>query len=122
MAAVDPTELARIVSLLDFEPLARRAMDRSAYDYVAGGSWDELSLGENVAAWRRRTLRPRVLVDVARVSAETTMLGQACAMPVAIAIAPTHRSLLPPRPIPSTFHLTLHQSHPTTLFLYSIPS
>ena len=87
MAAVDPTELARIVSLLDFEPLARRAMDRGAYDYVAGGSWDELSLGENVAAWRRRTLRPRVLVDVARVSAETTMLGQACAMPVATAMA-----------------------------------
>ncbi len=85
MAAVDPTELARIVSLLDFEPLALRAMDRGAYDYVAGGSWDELSLGENVAAWRRRTLRPRVLVDVARVSAATTMLGQACAMPVAIA-------------------------------------
>ena len=85
MAAVDSTELARIVSLLDFEPLARRAMHRGAYDYVAGGSWDELSLGENVAAWRRRTLRPRVLVDVARVSAATTMLGQACAMPVAIA-------------------------------------
>ncbi len=85
MAAVDPAELARIVSLLDFEPLARRAMDRGAYDYVAGGSWDELSLGENVAAWRRRTLRPRVLVDVARASAATTMLGEPCAMPVAIA-------------------------------------
>jgi 4-hydroxymandelate oxidase len=85
MTAVDPTELARIVSLLDFEALARRAMDRGAYDYVAGGSWDELSLGENVAAWRRRRLRPRVLVDVARVSAATTMLGEPCAMPVAIA-------------------------------------
>jgi 4-hydroxymandelate oxidase len=85
MTAVDPVDLARIVSLLDFEPLARLAMEHGAYEYVAGGSWDEVTLGENVAAWRRRTLRPRVLVDVARVNAATTMLGEPCAMPVAIA-------------------------------------
>jgi 4-hydroxymandelate oxidase len=85
MTAVDPIELARIVSLLEFEAMARQAMEPDAYDYVAGGSWDELSLAENEAGWRRRTLRPRVLVGVARTTTATTMLGDPCAMPVAIA-------------------------------------
>jgi 4-hydroxymandelate oxidase len=77
--------LARILRLADFEPLARQRLPLDVYDYVAGGAWDELSLAENVAAWERRRLRPRVLVDVARVTTATTMLGAPCGMPVAIA-------------------------------------
>ena len=67
MSGADPAlaeRLAGIVSLADFEPLARAAMDPAAFDYVAGGGWDELTLADNEAAWRRRRLRPRVLVDV----------------------------------------------------------
>lgn len=86
MTAIGPAlDLARIASLHDFEPLARLAIDERSYDYIAGGSWDDLSLAENQAAWRRRTLRPRVLVDVADVTTETTLLGAPCSMPVAIA-------------------------------------
>ena len=77
--------LARVVALADFEPLARLAMDPPAFDYVAGGAWDELTLADNEAAWRRRRLRPRVLVDVSRVDASTTMLGQPTSLPLAIA-------------------------------------
>ena len=77
--------IAGIVTLADFEPLARLAMDPNAFDYVAGGSWDEISLAENEAAWLRRRLRPRVLVDVSHVDASTTMLGESTAMPLAIA-------------------------------------
>ena len=77
--------LARVVTLADFEPLARLVMDPAAFDYVAGGAWDELSLADNEAAWRRRRLRPRVLVDVSRVDASTTMLGQPASLPLAIA-------------------------------------
>jgi hypothetical protein len=46
MTAVDPIDLVRIVSLFEFERLARLAMESGAYDDVAGGSWDELSLAE----------------------------------------------------------------------------
>ena len=77
--------LAGIVSLAEFEPLARAVMDSAAFDYVAGGAWDELSLGEAEAAWRRRRLRPRVLVDVADTDPSTTLLGGPAALPVAIA-------------------------------------
>ena len=80
-----PRDLAGIVSLADFEPLARLAMEPGAYDYVAGGGWDELTLADNVAAWRRQRLRPRVLVDVSVIDTATTMLGVPVAMPVAIA-------------------------------------
>ena len=44
---------------------ARRWIPRR-FDYVAGGAWDEITLAENEAAWRRRRFRPRVLVDVSR--------------------------------------------------------
>jgi 4-hydroxymandelate oxidase len=84
-SVVDPAALARIVRLADFEPLAREVLPKEVYDFVTGGSWDEITLAENVAAWQRRRLRPRVLVDVAQVSTATTMLGAPCALPLAIA-------------------------------------
>jgi isopentenyl diphosphate isomerase/L-lactate dehydrogenase-like FMN-dependent dehydrogenase len=77
--------LAGIVSLADFEPLARALMEPSAFDYVAGGSWDEVTLHENVTAWRRRRFRPRVLIDVSGVDPSSTFLGQPSALPVAVA-------------------------------------
>jgi 4-hydroxymandelate oxidase len=83
-------DLASVVSLAEFESLARALMEPAAYDYVAGGAWDEISLAESEAAWRRRRLRPRVLVDVSSVSTATTLLGALVAMPVAIAPMAAH--------------------------------
>lgn len=82
--------LADIVALADFEPAARAAMDPAAFDYVAGGAWDEITLADNEAAWRRRRLRPRVLTDVGRIDPSTTMLGASTAMPLAIAPMAAH--------------------------------
>jgi isopentenyl diphosphate isomerase/L-lactate dehydrogenase-like FMN-dependent dehydrogenase len=80
----------RIVTLADFEPLARASMDAAAFDYVAGGSWDESSLADNVAAWRRRRFRPRVLVDVGSVSTASSLLRVPASMPVATAPMAVH--------------------------------
>ena len=44
-----------------------------------------MTLRDNVAAFERRKLRPRVLVDVAEVSTATTVLGTDIALPVVIA-------------------------------------
>ena len=85
-----PAHLAGVHRLADFEALARLAMDPAAFDYVAGGSWDEISLLENEAAWRRYRFRPRVLVDVSRIDPSTTMLGTPVAMPVSIAPMAAH--------------------------------
>ncbi len=83
-------DLRSIHRLADFEPLARLAMEPAAFDYVAGGGWDEETLADNEAAWRRRRLRPRVLVDVARIDPSTTFLGAPAALPVAIAPMAVH--------------------------------
>jgi 4-hydroxymandelate oxidase len=86
----DRVDLERIVALREFEAFARLAMDPGAFDYVAGGAWDELSLVDNEAAWRRFRLRPRVLVDVSRIDPSTTLLGRPTSMPAAIAPMAVH--------------------------------
>ncbi len=83
-------DLRAIHRLADFEPLARDVMDPGAFDYVAGGAWDEVTLADNEAAWRRRRLRPRVLVDVTGIDPSTTLLRASTAMPVAIAPMAVH--------------------------------
>ncbi len=73
---------------MDFEPLeaaARGSLPLMAYDYFAGGSDDEETLRENIAAWRRIRLRPRVLRDVTTIDTRTTVLGTEVAMPVLVA-------------------------------------
>ncbi len=83
-------DLARLVDLAGFESLARAVMEPAAFDYVAGGAWDEITLADNLDAWKRRRLRPRVLIDVGAIDASSTFLGRAVSMPVAIAPMAAH--------------------------------
>jgi isopentenyl diphosphate isomerase/L-lactate dehydrogenase-like FMN-dependent dehydrogenase len=69
----------------DFEALAAGRLGAGVLGYYAGGAGDERTLRENVAAFARRRLRPRVLVDVGAVSTATTVLGTEVAMPVLVA-------------------------------------
>ena len=78
-------DLCRIVTLNDFEPLARERMDPAAYDYVAGGAWDEISLREAVEAWQRYRFVPRVLRDTRRIDSTGAFLGRPATLPIAIA-------------------------------------
>jgi 4-hydroxymandelate oxidase len=80
----DP-DLASLVNLADFEPLARERMLEPAFDYVAGGSWDEITLAESVEAWRRHRFVPRVLTDVRTLDVSGSFLGRRAALPIAIA-------------------------------------
>jgi 4-hydroxymandelate oxidase len=89
-SSTSDADLHGIVTLADFEAPARLAMDTAAFDYIAGGAWDELSLRGNDEAWRRYRLRPRVLVDVATIDPSTTMLGTPTSLPVAIAPMAVH--------------------------------
>lgn len=73
------------MDLAELEQRARGTLDPAAYDYYAGGADDELTLADNVAAWRRLRLRYRVLRDVGSVSAATTVLGTPITAPVLVA-------------------------------------
>ena len=73
------------VNVADYERLAEAAMEPGAHGYFAGGAGDERTLRDNVAAFGRWQLRPRMLVDVGEVSAETTVLGTEVSMPLLVA-------------------------------------
>ena len=80
-----PEELAAIVSLREFEAPGRARMAGSAWDYVAGGSWDEVTLAETDAAWREFRFVPRVLTDIRSVDVSGSFLGRRSAVPIALA-------------------------------------
>jgi len=73
------------VNVWDYERLAGQKLDANALAYYVGGSGDEVTLRDNLAAFERRKLRPRVLVDVGGVSTATTVLGTQVDLPVLIA-------------------------------------
>src|SRR5262249_61136377 len=73
------------LNVSDYERLAEEKLDPGAYGYFAGGAGDEVTLRENVEAFRRLKLRPRVLADVAGVSTAATVLGQEVSLPVLVA-------------------------------------
>ncbi|HEX8083257.1 MAG TPA: alpha-hydroxy acid oxidase [Solirubrobacteraceae bacterium] len=80
-----------LVNVADFERRAAEVLDPGVHGYYAGGAGDEWTLAENVAAFERHRLRPRVLVDVSGVSARTTVLGTEVSMPLLVAPTALHR-------------------------------
>jgi 4-hydroxymandelate oxidase len=77
-------------NLLELEELARVKVPRPAFDYIAGGAEDEVSLRRNREAYGRWALRPRVLVDVSSRDTSTTVLGQRVSMPILVAPTAFH--------------------------------
>ena len=77
------------------EDAARAVLPKEAFDYFAGGAFDEHSLAANLDDWSRLRLRPRVLRDVSSVATATTLLGQPVAHPVVVAPTAFHRMAHP---------------------------
>jgi isopentenyl diphosphate isomerase/L-lactate dehydrogenase-like FMN-dependent dehydrogenase len=73
------------INVADFERIASERLDAGTLGYFAGGAGDEETLAENVAAWKRWRLRPRVLVDVGEVSTAVELLGDRLSMPTLVA-------------------------------------
>jgi 4-hydroxymandelate oxidase len=84
-----------LVNLRDFEAAARACLDPVYYDYFASGAQDETTVAANEAAFRGRTLIPRVLRGCPPPRLETSVLGQTAAMPVLIAPTAFHRLACP---------------------------
>ena len=69
----------------DYRALAARRLPRFLFDYVDGGAGEEHSLAVNSSDFAALKLRQRVLVDVDGVDTRTTLAGEACALPLALA-------------------------------------
>jgi 4-hydroxymandelate oxidase len=63
------------LTIPEFEELAAQTLDPGPLGYFQGGAADELTLRDNVAAWRRLQLLPRTMVDVSERDPSTTVLG-----------------------------------------------
>jgi len=64
---------------------AKRRLPRAVFDFIDGGAEDERTLRQNRAAFDKALLKRRVLVGVAQVSTETSILGKPARLPIAIA-------------------------------------
>ncbi|MBS0290976.1 MAG: L-lactate dehydrogenase [Proteobacteria bacterium] len=69
----------------DWRQRARSRLPRFLFDYVDGGAGDEATLAANVQDFAALRLRQRVLVDVAQVDTRCRLVGQDCALPLALA-------------------------------------
>jgi isopentenyl diphosphate isomerase/L-lactate dehydrogenase-like FMN-dependent dehydrogenase len=77
-------------TISDFERRAAEITPAGPLGYFAGGAGDEITLRDNVAAWRRLALRPRVMVDCANRDPSTTVLGRRHAHPLIVAPTAFH--------------------------------
>src|SRR5215472_5006264 len=75
----------RLVNLAEYESRARDVAEASTLDYYDGGSNDEVTLRENVAAFSRITVYPRVFRGVGQRDTHTTILGLPMSTPVMVA-------------------------------------
>lgn len=74
-----------ITNIQDLRALAERRVPRAFFDYDDRGSYDEITLRDNLRAFETIHLRQRVMIDVDRRSLATTIVGQPVALPLALA-------------------------------------
>ncbi len=90
-----PTHPAQWINVADAEAAAKVALPPAIWDYIAGGAEDEQTMHANRAAFARRLLRPRMLVDVSAVETATTLLDAPVAFPLIVAPSSLHRMYHP---------------------------
>lgn len=78
-------QVSQAYSINDLRRAAQRRLPRAVFDFFDGGAEDELTLQDNMAAFRRARLMPQVLHDVSVIDTSVTLLGARAALPVAIA-------------------------------------
>jgi 4-hydroxymandelate oxidase len=91
LRSAEAVDLNRIATLNEFEALARARLNQMAYDYVAGGVGNEVTLRSNLASWDRIHVRPRILVDVSEIDTRVRLLNQELPHPVLFAPTAYHR-------------------------------
>jgi isopentenyl diphosphate isomerase/L-lactate dehydrogenase-like FMN-dependent dehydrogenase len=83
------------VNVFDVQREAERKLDPGPLGYFSGGAGDELTLRENIDAWRDWRLRPRQLTGVEEVSTAVEILGGSVAAPILAAPVAFQRALHP---------------------------
>jgi 4-hydroxymandelate oxidase len=83
------------VDSVDFDALEHQAealMPAASFAFCACGADDEVTMVDNINAWRALRLRPRMLRDVTAIDTRVSLLGKQ--LPTPIMVAPTGRHKL----------------------------
>jgi L-lactate dehydrogenase (cytochrome) len=79
--------LAACHDINDLRAMGRRVIPRPVFDYVDGGSDEEVSLAANVRAFRRWRFQPHALPEITTVDTAARLLDRD--LPLPLALAPT---------------------------------
>jgi (S)-mandelate dehydrogenase len=74
-----------IVNIEDLRKLAKKRLPKIAYDFIEGGTDDEVGLTTNEQAFSEARVVPRYLVDVTVRDQSTTLFGHTYSSPIGIA-------------------------------------
>ena len=75
-------EIMEPINLHEFEDAARKRISQLAYDYIAAGAADELTLQANLQAFDRFWIRRRIMTDVSRIDTSVELFGQRIEHPI----------------------------------------
>jgi len=76
---------ARYPTITELETLAQRRVPYFAFDFLQGGTGEELSCARNLAALRDIEIMPRYSVDVSAPDISSTLFGRSYSSPLVIA-------------------------------------
>lgn len=79
------------INLRELEGFACEKLQQMTFDYYAGGAGDEITLRDNIEAFDRIRLRPKMLVDVSKLNMSVELFGTRIDTPVLIAPMAFHR-------------------------------
>ena len=72
-------------SVSDYRDIARAKLPRFLFEYLDGGSYDEVTLSRNRSDLSAIALRQRILRDVSSLDLSTSLFGQTQSLPIALA-------------------------------------
>src|SRR5438552_1934462 len=75
-ASTSPMNIDNAINIEDLHRMAKRKLPKIMFDYIEGGVEDEQGLARNTAAFHKRHLLPRYLVDVSKRDQTQTLFGK----------------------------------------------
>jgi len=77
--------LRKAANVDDLRKLAKRRLPIGVFDYIDGGAEDEITLRENVEAYKKVSFKPRVLRNMANIDTSTSLFGRRLDFPLVLA-------------------------------------
>jgi len=75
----------KLLNVFDYEREAAKKLPQMAYDYYRSGAFDEITLQENMSAYQKIRLLPRILRNVSDIDLSVELFGQKLSMPLLVA-------------------------------------